>query len=45
MIRHTEGAGQAVAYARMSLHKERVLRLRADCAGTASAGASSCPAV
>jgi Ni,Fe-hydrogenase III large subunit len=29
IIRHTEGAGQAVAYARMSLHKERIMRLRA----------------
>ena len=28
-IRHTEAAGQAVAYARLSLHKERVQRLRA----------------
>lgn len=33
VIRHTEGAGQAVAYARMSLHKERVLRLRARLCG------------
>ncbi|HTT86408.1 MAG TPA: NADH-quinone oxidoreductase subunit C [Acidimicrobiales bacterium] len=33
VVRHTEGAGQAVAYARMSLHKERVLRLRARLCG------------
>lgn len=33
VIRHTEGAGQAVAYARMSRHKEAVLRLRADLCG------------
>ncbi len=33
MIRHTEGAGQAVAYARMSLHKERLMRLRAQLCG------------
>jgi Ni,Fe-hydrogenase III large subunit len=33
IIRHTEGAGQAVAYARMSLHKEGVLRLRARLCG------------
>jgi Ni,Fe-hydrogenase III large subunit len=33
IIRHTEGAGQAVAYARMTLHKERVLRLRARLCG------------
>ncbi|MGH9055131.1 MAG: NADH-quinone oxidoreductase subunit C [Acidimicrobiales bacterium] len=33
VIRHTEGAGQAVAYARMSLHKERVLRLQGELCG------------
>jgi formate hydrogenlyase subunit 5 len=33
VIHHTEGAGQAVAYARMSLHKERVLRLQARLCG------------
>lgn len=33
MIRHSEGAGQAVAYARLSLHKERILRLRASLCG------------
>jgi Ni,Fe-hydrogenase III large subunit len=33
VIRHTEGAGQAVAYARMTLHKERILRLRAQLCG------------
>ena len=33
MIRHTEAAGQAVAYARLSLHKERVQRLRARLCG------------
>jgi Ni,Fe-hydrogenase III large subunit len=33
IVRHTEGAGQAVAYARMSLHKEGVLRLRARLCG------------
>jgi formate hydrogenlyase subunit 5 len=33
MVRHTEGAGQAVAYARLSLHKERVLRLQARLCG------------
>jgi formate hydrogenlyase subunit 5 len=32
-IRHTEAAGQAVAYARLSLHKERVQRLRAELCG------------
>jgi formate hydrogenlyase subunit 5 len=32
-IRHTEAAGQAVAYARFSLHKERVQRLRARLCG------------
>ena len=34
IIRHTEAAGQAVAYARMSLHKERVLRLRSQLSGS-----------
>jgi formate hydrogenlyase subunit 5 len=33
VARHTEAAGQAVAYARMSLHKERVLALRARLCG------------
>jgi Ni,Fe-hydrogenase III large subunit len=33
-IRHTEAAGQAVAYARLSLHKERVQRLRAEVCGS-----------
>ncbi|HTU36616.1 MAG TPA: NADH-quinone oxidoreductase subunit C [Acidimicrobiales bacterium] len=33
-IRHTEAAGQAVAYARLSLHKERVQRLRAQLCGS-----------
>jgi formate hydrogenlyase subunit 5 len=33
-IRHTEAAGQAVAYARLSLHKERVQRLRARMCGS-----------
>jgi Ni,Fe-hydrogenase III large subunit len=33
-IRHTEAAGQAVAYARLSLHKERVQRLRAELCGS-----------
>jgi Ni,Fe-hydrogenase III large subunit len=33
-IRHTEAAGQAVAYARLSLHKERVQRLRAHLCGS-----------
>jgi formate hydrogenlyase subunit 5 len=33
-IRHTEGAGQAVAYARLSLHKERVQRLRGRLCGS-----------
>ena len=33
IIRHTEAAGQAVAFSRMSLHKERILRLRADLCG------------
>jgi formate hydrogenlyase subunit 5 len=33
-IRHTEAAGQAVAYARLTLHKERVQRLRARLCGS-----------
>lgn len=33
VVRHTEGAGQAVAHARMTLHKERVLRLQARLCG------------
>jgi Ni,Fe-hydrogenase III large subunit len=33
-IRHTEAAGQAVAYARFSLHKERVQRLRGRLCGS-----------
>lgn len=33
MVRHCEGAGQAVAYARLSWHKERVMRLRAALCG------------
>lgn len=33
MVRHTEGSGQAVAYARLSLHKERILRLQARLCG------------
>ncbi len=33
VIRHTEGAGQAVANARLSVHKERLLRLRARLCG------------
>ncbi len=33
MVRHAEGAGQAVAQARLSLHKEEVLRLRARLCG------------
>lgn len=33
MIRHCEGAGQAVAYSRLSWHKERVLRLQAALCG------------
>ncbi len=33
IVRHTEGAGQAIAYARMSVHKEAVLRLRAKLCG------------
>ena len=32
-IRHTEAAGQAVAYARLTWHKERVMRLRAELCG------------
>ena len=32
-IRHTEAAGQAVAYARLTLHKERLMRLRAQLCG------------
>jgi Ni,Fe-hydrogenase III large subunit len=34
IIRHTEAAGQAVAYARLSLHKERVQRLRGQLCGS-----------
>jgi len=33
-VRHVEGAGQAVAFARFSLHKERVLRLRGQLSGS-----------
>ena len=33
VARHAEGAGQSVAYARMTLHKERVQRLRAQLCG------------
>jgi len=33
IIRHTEGSGQAVAYARMAFHKERILRLRGRLCG------------
>jgi Ni,Fe-hydrogenase III large subunit len=33
-IRHTDAAGQAVAYARFSLHKERVQRLRSQLCGS-----------
>jgi formate hydrogenlyase subunit 5 len=33
VVRHAEGAGQAVGYARMSRHKEEVLRLRARMCG------------
>jgi Ni,Fe-hydrogenase III large subunit len=33
MIRHTEGAGQAVAYARLTVHREGVLRLQAALCG------------
>jgi formate hydrogenlyase subunit 5 len=32
-VRHTEAAGQAVAYARLSAHKERIMRLRAQLCG------------
>jgi formate hydrogenlyase subunit 5 len=31
--RHTEAAGQAMAYARLTWHKERIMRLRADLCG------------
>lgn len=34
VIRHAEAAGQAVAYARLTLHKERVQRLRARLCGS-----------
>jgi formate hydrogenlyase subunit 5 len=33
-IRHTEAAGQAVAYARLTLHKERIQRLRSRLCGS-----------
>lgn len=33
VARHCEGAGQSVAYARMTLHKERTQRLRAELCG------------
>ena len=33
VIRHTEGAAQAVAYARLVYHKERIMRLRAQLCG------------
>ena len=33
VARNTEGAGQSVAYARMTLHKERLQRLRAQLCG------------
>ena len=33
-VRHVEGAGQAVAFARFSLHKERVMRLRGQLSGS-----------
>lgn len=33
IVRHTEGAGQAVGFARMTRHKEEVLRLRAKLCG------------
>jgi formate hydrogenlyase subunit 5 len=33
-IRHTEAAGQAVAYARLSFHKERIQRLRGRLCGS-----------
>jgi formate hydrogenlyase subunit 5 len=32
-VRHTEAAGQAVAYARLTWHKERIMRLRAELCG------------
>jgi formate hydrogenlyase subunit 5 len=32
-IRHTEAAGQAVAYARLTWHKERIMRLRGELSG------------
>jgi formate hydrogenlyase subunit 5 len=32
-VRHTEAAGQAVAYARLTWHKERLMRLRAELCG------------
>lgn len=34
VLRHVEGAGQAVALARFGLHKERVMRLRARLCGS-----------
>ena len=34
MVRHSEGAGQAVAFARLTTHKEKVLRLRARLCGS-----------
>ncbi len=34
VIRHAEAAGQAVAYARFTLHKERLQRLRATLSGS-----------
>jgi len=34
VLRHTEGAGQAVANARIAVHKERLQRLRADLSGS-----------
>lgn len=34
VLRHTEGAGQAVANARIAIHKERLQRLRADLSGS-----------
>jgi formate hydrogenlyase subunit 5 len=33
-IRHAEAAGQAVAYSRLTLHKERLMRLRARLCGS-----------
>jgi formate hydrogenlyase subunit 5 len=33
-VRHTEAAGQAVAFSRLTLHKERVQRLRAQLCGS-----------